>query len=72
MDIEHLLLHQPLLFGGEPALEEPLERGILGRPEEEGVPGHEVHGCDVEADGFHHVPRQLPEREPHEPKSLHD
>jgi len=63
-------VHQPLLLGREPALEEALERGLFLGPEEEGVAGHEVHGRHVEADGLHHVPGELPEGEPHEPGGL--
>jgi hypothetical protein len=63
-------LHQALLLGREPALEEALERRLLLGAEEECVAGHEVHGRHVEADGLHHVPRQLPERETHEPRRL--
>nr|ACR34904.1 unknown [Zea mays] len=62
--------HHALLLGREPALEEAFERRLLLGAEEEGVAGHEVHGRDVEADGLHHVPRQLPEGEPHEPGRL--
>lgn len=63
-------LHQALLLGREPALEEALERGLFLGPEEEGVAGHEVHGRHVEAYGLHHVPGELPEGEPHEPGRL--
>lgn len=59
-------LHQALLLHQEAALEEALERGLPLGPEEEGVAGHEVGRGHEEADGLHHVPRQLPERQPHE------
>lgn len=69
-EVEPSCSHHALLLGHEPALEEALERRLLLGPEEEGVAGHEVHGRHVEADGLHHVPRQLPEGETHEPGRL--
>lgn len=71
-EIEIPGVHQPLLLRREPALEEALEGGLLLGPEEEGVAGHEVHGGHIEADGFHDIPWELPECEPHEAGSLDD
>ncbi|KAI3440341.1 Epimerase domain-containing protein [Psidium guajava] len=68
--IETMSPHQLLLLGREPALEEPFEGGLSGRPEEEGVAEHEVSGGEVGANGLHHVPRELPKGEPHEPGRL--
>lgn len=56
LKIETLTPDQPLLPCREPAFEEAPERGLPRRPEEEGKADHEVKGCDVEADGLHHLP----------------
>uniref|UniRef100_A0A8I6X3M3 Uncharacterized protein n=1 Tax=Hordeum vulgare subsp. vulgare TaxID=112509 RepID=A0A8I6X3M3_HORVV len=69
-DVEVAGTHEAALPGREAAPVEALEGRLRGRPHEEGVAGHEVDGRDVEAHGLHHVPRQLPEREPHEPQRL--
>ncbi|KAK3150936.1 hypothetical protein QOZ80_3AG0239620 [Eleusine coracana subsp. coracana] len=70
VDVEAARPHEAALPGREPRAEEALEGRLGGGAHEEGVPGHEVERRDVEAHGLHHVPRQLPEREPHEPDRL--
>lgn len=70
IDIKVAGLHEPLLFGGEAALEKPFEGGVPGGPHEEGIACHEVEGGDVEANGLHHVPVEFPEGQTHEACSL--
>uniref|UniRef100_J3LLP3 Uncharacterized protein n=1 Tax=Oryza brachyantha TaxID=4533 RepID=J3LLP3_ORYBR len=69
-DVEPARPHEPALPRREAAAGEPLEGRLRGGAHEEGVAGHEVERRDVEADGLHDVPRELPEGEPHEPQRL--
>lgn len=71
LDVKVVCLHEALLLGLESAMEVALEGGLCGGSEEEKVSKCKVHGSNEEAYGFHYVPTQLPESEPHEPKSLH-
>lgn len=66
INVEFVRLHKPLLFGAKSAFEEAFERRISRRPEEEGVAGNAVDRRHVVANGFHHIPRELPKRQPHE------
>lgn len=72
VEVEAARPHESVLPGRESGAEEPLEGRLGGGAHEEGVSGHEVERRDVEADGLHHVPRQLPECETHEPGRLED
>jgi hypothetical protein len=70
VDVEPARPHEAALLGREAAPVEALEGRLRGRAHEEGVAGHEVERRGVEAHRLHHVPRQLPEGEPHEPQRL--
>lgn len=61
LHIKILNLHQPFLFRRKPALEEPFERRLFGRSEEERIATNNVKGCYIETDRFHHIPCKIPE-----------
>lgn len=56
INVKILKLHETFLLRIKPALVESFEGRFFGCLEEEGVAGHEVHGGNVEANGFHYVP----------------
>lgn len=70
VSVKVVSVHEAALLGGKTAEEVGLKGGFGGGFKEEEVSEGEMEGGKEEANGFHDVPAELPEGEPHEGQCL--